>query len=184
MADKTTFLAVGQFIHRKGFDLLLDAWGRANCEGQLYIIGGGPSEALYRSMIEKAGLQNVYILDYKRPAELRPYFLASDVFVMPTREDIWGLVINEAMAVGLPVITSDRCTAGVELITHGQSGYVYPCEDVAALAQHIKMLHSHPDMRHRFSQNVLRTIQKYTIENIVQSHLTSLRMLKNKEKTS
>ena len=50
--------------------------------------------------------------------------MASDLFVLPTREDIWGLVINEAMSFGLPIITTRKCIAGTELITDGENGYL------------------------------------------------------------
>ena len=179
--ENLTFLAVGQFIHRKGFDLLLSAWKKTTQEGQLYIIGGGPLKDQYQTIIKRDNLQNVNILDFKSPEELRNYYLASDVFIMPTREDIWGLVINEAMASGLPVITSDRCTAGNELIREGWNGYRYVCENVDSLAKHMDHMYKAPEAWAHFPENVLNTIRVHTLENVVQSHLSSLRMLINKE---
>lgn len=56
--------------------------------------------------------------------------MAADIFVHPTREDIWGLVVNEAMAKGLPVITTDRCVAGLELIKNESVGRIVPVENI------------------------------------------------------
>lgn len=172
--DKPMFVAVGQFITRKGFDILLDAWGKANPQAQLYIIGGGPLEEQYLQFIKENSLNDVHIIGFKKPDELRRYYLASDVFVMPTREDIWGLVVNEAMAVGLPVITSDHCTSGNELVVNGENGYIYKCEDTDKLAEYIKMLADDEALRQNFSKASLSKIQAYTLENIIESHIESI----------
>ena len=70
---------------------------------------------------------------FKTKEQLADYYAAADVFVLPTREDIWGLVVNEAFAFGLPVITSDNCGAGMEMITQGVNGFIFPNEDADAL---------------------------------------------------
>ena len=182
MAEKTTFLAIGQFIHRKAFDLLLSAWSKTKQTSQLYIIGGGPLKEEYLRVIEEEKLANVYILDFKTPDELYQYYLASDVFVMPTREDIWGLVVNEAMATALPVISSDKCTAGNEMIDHGHSGYVYACENTHLLAEYIEELSNNEEKRAFFAQNALTKCGEYVIENIIASHIESINsLLKNKK---
>ena len=64
--------------------------------------------------------------------------MAADAFVLPTREDIWGLVINEAMAYGLPVVTTDRCNAGLELIKNNVNGYVVHVDDKGELAKKLQ----------------------------------------------
>lgn len=181
MEQKTTFLAVGQFIHRKGFDILLSAWAKTSQDGQLYIIGGGPKRAEYEQMIKDNDLKNVYIEDFKKPDELQKYYSAADVFVMPTREDIWGLVVNEAMAQGLPVISSDRCTSGIELVDKDKNGFVYPCENTDMLAEYIEKLAFDTEMRAEFSVNSLSAINRYTLENIIESHIESITRLMAKQ---
>lgn len=67
------------------------------------------------------------------------YYKAADLFVLPTREDIWGLVINEAMAYGLPIITTDKCVAGVQLLNN-QELTIIPTNDISSLATAINYL--------------------------------------------
>lgn len=180
MENKVTFVTVGQFIHRKGFDLLLRAWGKTNQEAQLYIIGGGPLEDEYVKMISELGLKNVHIIGFKKPDELQKFYGAADVFVLPTREDIWGLVINEALSNALPTISSNKCTAGNELVANGVNGYVYECENIDELAMRIDELAENENLRDRFAHNALKTIEQYTIENIIDSHLDSIRRITSK----
>lgn len=169
--NKTTFIAVGQFIRRKGFDVLLEAWQALDGKAQLIIIGGGGERESYERMIERSGYQNVKILDYMDKEALFRYYLASDCFVLPTREDVWGLVVNEAMAVGLPVITTDRCNAGLELIENGVNGYIVPVENAGRLAEKMTEIADNDRMRSAMAKNNIANIQNYTIEGIARSHI-------------
>ena len=136
-------LGVGQFIPRKGFDLLLRAWASCPAEETLCIVGQEPPQEYYR---------------------------AADLFVLPTREDIWGLVVNEAMANALPVITTDRCVAGLELVQNGVNGYIVPVEDVPALAEKINAVLADDALRAAMAQAGLAAIAPYTIENMAAAH--------------
>lgn len=113
--EKYMVLSVGQFIYRKGYDLLLNTIGGLDSDIGIYIIGGQPTEE-YLMLMEKKQLKNVHFVDFQTKEYLDKYYRASDIFVLPTREDIWGLVVNEALAYGLPVITTDKCVAGLELL--------------------------------------------------------------------
>ena len=117
---KKMVLSVGQFIHRKGFDVLINSMKNLPSDIGLYIVGGTPTEE-YLSLVNELKLDNVHFVGFKKPDELAQYYKASDLFVLPTREDIWGLVTNEAIAYGLPVITTDRCLSGVEIIKDGEN---------------------------------------------------------------
>lgn len=88
-------------------------------------------------MKKKLKLTNVHFIDFMPKKELADYYRAADIFVLPTREDIWGLVINEAMAYGLPVVTTEKCVAGVEMVCEGHNGYIVPVENTDALKKAI-----------------------------------------------
>jgi len=177
-----TAIAIGQFIHRKGFDVLIKAWKSINSDCNLLIIGGGEKEKEYRELIKELQLNNIMILGFKKKDELKKYYMASDIFVLPTREDIWGLVINEAMACGLPVITTDKCVAGLELIKNDENGYIVSVEDVKMLSQKISKLLQDDHIREKMSANNLEKIRSYTIENMAKvNHETFVSILKGKK---
>ncbi len=163
MQEKQVVLSIGQFIHRKGYDVLLKAMARLPRDISLYIIGGKVTPE-YSSLVEELKLSNVHFVDFMSPAELKKYFIAADVFVLPTREDVWGLVINEAMAHGMPVVTTDRCVAGIELIQNDINGYIVPVEDHESLQQAISKVLSDDGMRNRMAAENLGTIRDYTYE--------------------
>lgn len=165
--EKKMVLAIGQFIHRKGFDVLLQAARDIDADTGIYIVGGEATEE-YLKLREQLGLKNVHFLGFRKKDALAQYYKAADLFVLPTREDIWGLVINEAMAYGLPVVTTDRCVAGLDLIENGVNGYVVPVENAPVLAEKMNaVLSGDPGSMGKAS---LRKIQPYTLENMAKTH--------------
>lgn len=174
IADRITVLAIGQFIYRKGFDVLLEAWKMVGKDAQLIIIGGGEQENLYHKIIDDLKLKNVYIIGFKGKDELRKYYDASDIFVLPTREDIWGLVINEAMGRGLPVITTDKCVAGLEMIKEGTNGYIVPSENPIKLAGTITALIESQELRDKMAMNNIELSKGMTISMIGEGHIRTI----------
>ncbi|MEG1523594.1 MAG: glycosyltransferase [Clostridia bacterium] len=162
-------LSIGQFIHRKGYDVLLPICGQLARETGVYIIGGLPTQE-YQRIINDYELSNVHFLSFMNKTELSHWLFAADVFVLPTREDMWGLVINEAMANALPVITTDHCNAGLELVKNGKNGYLVPIENGMMLLARIKEVLASDSLRTQFSTKSLEMIAKYTIEQMVQVH--------------
>ncbi len=170
MREKTVVLAVGQFIPRKGFDVLLRAVEQLDKSVGVYFVGGIPTEE-YVKIKEDAGLCNVHFEGFKDKDQLKKYYLAADLFVLPTREDIWGLVVNEAMACGLPVVTTTKCVAGLQLVRDGVNGYLVEADDVTGLAQKLCLLTGDEDLREELGENALKAIQHYTIEGMAEKHL-------------
>ena len=166
--ERNVVLSIGQFIHRKGFDVLLRAAAKLDTDTGIYIVGAEPTEE-YLQLRRELGLANVHFLGFMKKEKLVEYYQAADLFALPTREDIWGLVINEAMAYGLPVVTTDRCVAGLELVEDGDNGYIVPVGDEAALAE--KMQAVLADDSGRMGAASLEKIRPYTIENMVKTHV-------------
>lgn len=161
-------LAVGQFIPRKGFDILLKVAKLMQDRDIIFAFVGGDPTTEYLNTLKEDQLTNVRFIGYQSKDKLAEYYCASDVFVHPTREDIWGLVVNEAMAYGLPIVTTDRCNAGLELVHEGENGYIVAPNDVQGLHIAInKVLHNQKKM----GEKSLEIIATYTIENMAKDHI-------------
>lgn len=165
--ERYMVLAVGQFIPRKGYDNLIKAASYLDESYGIYIVGGdAPKE--YTEMVKKYNCKNVHFIDFKKSEELSEYYKAADIFVHPTREDIWGLVVNEAMAKGLPVITTNKCIAGLEMIQNNINGTIGEVDDIQYLVTSIKQC---CNMKEEYALRALETAKQYTIENMVSCHL-------------
>lgn len=127
-----TFLFCGQMIARKGVDVLLAAFARLD-RGRLLLVGReaelpallAPLPAAVRARIEYAGFQ--------APEALPRFFAATDVFVLPSRYDGWGVVVNQALGAGLPILCSDRVGAGADLVEDEVNGLRFAADDAPAL---------------------------------------------------
>ena len=170
MNEEKVVLSVGQFIHRKGFDVLMQAASKLDKSTGIYIVGGEPTQA-YLDLQKELGLDNLHFVGFKTKDELGYYYAAADLFVMPTREDIWGLVINEAMAYGLPVVSTDRCIAALEMVKDGENGYIVPVGDGDALAEKLNEVLAAEDKKESFFESSRKTAQKYTIEKMAERHV-------------
>lgn len=160
-------LAIGQFIHRKGFDVLMHSAKSLSSDVGVYIIGA-EAPGSYLRLREELGADNVHFKGFQTKEQLTKFYKASDLFVLPTREDIWGLVINESLAHGLPTITTDRCVAGLELVEDGVNGYIVPVDDAAALAEKIQAVLD-GDLE-AMGSAALEKVRPYTVENMAKAH--------------
>lgn len=168
MNEERIILSVGQFIYRKGYDILLHACKDIRGDVGIYLIGGTPTKE-YIDIINKYKLQNIHFIEFINKVELEKYYMAADLFVLPTREDIWGLVINEAMAYGLPVITSEFCNAGVELIGAYNIGRILQENKAKYLAESLN------DKKNFDYNEILNIANEYTIEKMALKHIEILK---------
>ena len=168
MEEAKIALYVGRFDPMKGMDDLLAAAPGLGKDTGLYFVGGEPTADQLRFCKEN-GLSNVHFVGFRKKDALADYYKAADVLVLPTKSDVWGLVINEAMACGLPVVTTDKCVAGLELVRGGVNGYIVPVDDREAMVDKINAVLA-MDYR-KMGMEALETIRPYTIENMVKAHV-------------
>lgn len=163
-------IAVGRFIPLKRYNELIEAWKIMPENYKLLLIGGGREKEKYEATIKNNGLKNVIIESFYPKEELFEYYKASDVFIHPTSYDVWGLVVNEAMACGLPVVVSDHCVAGLELVKSGENGFLVKMGDDEKMCRKVIDICSEEQSYQQFSENAIKTIRPYTIENMAEVH--------------
>lgn len=123
------FLSVGRIIWKKNFLYIIDAYNRLreskNDVPELCIVGDGPEKEKIVEYIKEKHIEGVKLYPFLSQQELVPLYQNADVFILASRRyETWGLVINEAMAAGLPVIASCKCGATSVLVKDGVNGYV------------------------------------------------------------
>lgn len=168
--EEKVIISVGRYIHLKGFDILIKASNKLEGNIGIYIIGGTPTKD-YIELIEKYNINNIHFEEFKSKEELSLYYKAADLFVLPTRSDVWGLVVNEAMAHGLPIITTNRCGAGLELVNEDENGYIVPVDNIEDLAEKMNRIIGSDMLLEKMSSSSLEIIKRYTIENMVKRHM-------------
>lgn len=123
--DKKVILYSGRLIKRKNIDKLIEAISKLKDDNvQLIITGDGEEK---ENLIDLAKMLdvNMYITGFiKNQEELFKHYYLADVFILPSFNEPWGLVINEAMAAGLPIIASNECGAYMDLVRDGVNGFV------------------------------------------------------------
>ena len=129
-----TFLFCGQMIARKGVDPLLAAFATLPDNARLLLVG---REAELPSMLARLAAPvrgRVRYAGFQPPEALPRLFAQADVFVLPSRHDGWGVVVNQALGAGLPILASESVGAAHDLVRAGENGFTFPADDANALA--------------------------------------------------
>lgn len=135
--SKKVILFVGRLAPEKNVRKLLEAYRALsvkNHDVHLILAGDGPEKEFLTGYAEDNGLDYT-LTGFIQLEQLIELYALSDVFVLPSLHEPWGLVVNEAMASGLPAVVSDRVGAGIDLVRDRENGRVFPSEDTDALAQ-------------------------------------------------
>jgi glycosyltransferase involved in cell wall biosynthesis len=119
---------------------------------RLLVVGSGEMDAELRGLAAALGLDNVVFAGFVNQAELPAVLASADVFVLPSDYEPWGLIVNEAMCAGLPVVLSDKVGCAGDLVEHGVNGLQYPAGDAEALAVALAMLLSDAPLRTRMGR--------------------------------
>jgi len=174
---KLLLLYVGQLIERKGIDQLLRALGRlGDPDVGLLVVGSGPQEKELREFCQSHALKNVYFEGFHQPNDLPRYYALADVFVLPSFKEVWGLVVNEALASGLYVLCSNRAGAAYDLIKEGWNGALFdPCnvEELAMLIQQTKTRID--ELRARREAISKHACREFSIERSAKAFLDAIR---------
>ena len=163
-------VTIGRYAYQKGYDLLLQAWAEVsrirelgNCEEWTLDIYGQGNQTDYRQLMTEFGIDTDRCHLNGPVEDVVKAYQDSSIFVLSSRFEGFGMVLIEAMACGLPVVSFD-CPAGPdEIITDGVDGLLVPSGDVHALAEKLMALMSDESLRIRLGQQALQTAQRYNI---------------------
>lgn len=178
-ADGSLVLAfAGKLIEKKRPLDLVQAARLARDSGldaRLIVIGSGALEGVMRELAERLGVP-VLFAGFRNQSEMAAYFAAADAIVLPSDGgETWGLVVNEAMACGLPALVSRAAGCSADLVTDGQTGYVFETGDVAGLARTMPRLRADLDAPGaQVGAHVAARIARYSVDSAVTGTLQAL----------
>ena len=155
-------LFVGRLESEKGVLTLLDAWAAVPMSSELTIVGTGSLRARIAERVATTAMRPVKLLGHQGRDDLADHYAGADIFVLPSVSDPWGLVLNEAMAAGLPVVASSAAGAVAELVEHGRNGFVVEPWDAGALWHSLSALITDPAERIRMGGESSAMIDAFT----------------------
>ncbi len=162
------FIYVGRFWWGKGIIHLLDAFEQVQNQSEfavsLLLVGDGPGEGELKQQCVDRGIKNVLFAGFKQKPDLPAFYAMSDVFVFPTLGDPYGLVVDEAMACSLPVISTSSAGEIRDRIEDGINGYIVPPENGPALAERMLELTRNAELRERMGACSYEKIKGHTPE--------------------
>ncbi len=169
-SSELCFLYVGQLNQRKNLHKLLEAWesfgAQDDVRASLILVGDGPDKADLQRRVAHSRLTNVAFVGHLEPEKLPEIFHAADVFVFPTLEDVWGLVVNEAMTFGLPVICSKYAGCAADLICEDKNGWIVDPEDARDLAKALRRAWDARNRKEEMARAARESMSSVTISNM------------------
>lgn len=171
-------LFCGKFIPKKQPMMLLAAYSmvRKTAPCTLLMVGDGYLRAEVEAQIRAAGIEGVVLAGFLNQDELPAAYAAADIFVLPSAfHETWGLVVNEAMNFGLPIVVSDRVGCGRDLVREGWNGFSFAHDDVAQLAACLTRLVQDADLRGEFGRNSAQLVAEYSVEKCANGIVQAVR---------
>jgi glycosyltransferase involved in cell wall biosynthesis len=165
VADVPAILYASKFDRRKRPDDVLAAFARLQAEGikaQLVMVGTGLLEEELKGRVAAEGIRNVVFPGFVNQDKLPSVYAACDVFVLPSSNEPWGLVVNEAMCVALPIVLSDEIGCAEDLVEDGVNGATFTAGDVAGLAAALRPILTDSKRRVAYGAASLARIQEWS----------------------
>lgn len=176
-------LYVGQLIVRKGVRQVLKALERLNdLDIGLLIVGSGPQEGELRRFCQSRGLRNIYFEGFQQQDSLPHYYAMADIFILPSFKEVWGLVVNEALASGLYVLCSNRAGAAYDLIKEGWNGELFDPSNVEKLVALIRRTKENiQEIRARREAISEHACRQFSIERSAKAFLDAIEAVRDKD---
>lgn len=165
--DGPVLLVVGKLVARKGVETALGAFRRVRERHRcaLLVVGDGPLRQDLAAQAERQLISgDVHFACFLNRSEIARAYAAADVFLIPSRIEPWGLVVNEAMNFGLPVVATEAVGSAQDLVRPGENGFVVPVADEEAMADALSVMVEDEEMRARYGARSRELVAEWSFD--------------------
>ena len=168
--SQNRIISIGRYAYDKGNDLLLQAWAivQTKCSDWTLDVYGNGDRTPYHNQMLKLGINLSHCHLFGPTSDVKHEYLNSSVFVLPSRFEGLGLVLIEAMACGVPIVSFDCENGPRSIITDGVDGFLISPFDVDAFAEKVILLMKDENLRREMGENARRSAAKYDIDIVGQ----------------
>jgi len=175
-ANAKVILCAAKFLKRKRLMDLIQAFEWLGLPSVvLVIVGDGEEKPVCERYVKTRKLRGVHFVGFKNQSELPQFYVVADVFVLPSEDEPWGLVLNEAMCFGLPVIATDQVGAAYDLIKHGMNGFVYQVGKIEGLKDYLEIVLKDQELRRKMGKASLELIEGWGYEENLEGMLEGIK---------
>lgn len=160
----------GKLTPGKGVSTLIDAIADLQHEGirvGLLLVGSGESRETLEAQVRDKAVKWTVFAGFRNQTELAACYICMDVFVLPSQRETWGLVLNEAMLFGLPVLATNAVGAAPDLVHEGENGHIFDVGDASGLAKRLRYLAGNPETRQQFGAHSTAIVRRYSYDECV-----------------
>lgn len=174
--EKKYMIGIGMLVPRKGFDTFIKALAKLDDGVHGIIIGSGPELGRLKSLAQDLGVaQRLHLVGYVSDEKKWQYLSHADVFVLSSIHEGFGIVLQEAMQVGLPIVATNY-GGQTDFITDGENGFLVPVSDEKSLADKVSQILNSKEIALRMKSNNLETIKKFSNEVFIKELFHSVDM--------
>lgn len=179
--EKPYFLAINRFVPKKNLQFLISSYANyrqlvGDSAWDLVLCGDGELRPQIKEQIDELGLQNsIHLPGFLQQNEMLPYFAHAGCFIHTSIQEQWGLVVNEAMASGLPVLVSNRCGCFEDLVLEGINGFGFDPENQQELTQLMVKISSGEVDLAAMGQASFEYIQKFSPDYFAQGLMQAVK---------
>jgi glycosyltransferase involved in cell wall biosynthesis len=175
---KKKFLYVGRLSKEKNIETLIRAFKNCIQGWELLIVGSGDEEENLKTLVKKEGIANVIFMGPLTWLDIVEIYAKSDVFVLPSLSEPWGLVVNEAMLCELPIIVSKHCGCSKDLVKEGLNGYIFDPMDINQLTSQMNLFVEGTKNTLLMGKKSLEIIESYNPSNAAKQMLKGIKKTK------
>ncbi len=174
------FLYIGRYSEEKNLLRLLKAYGRLRRENYgwgLILVGNGSLKVNLARFIDQCSIKDVLLTGFKQKQDIPQYLAVSDTFILPSISEPWGLVVNEAMAAGLPLLISKNCGCYPDIVREGVNGFSFDPFDEEELYRLMECVVQGKFDLGKMGEASLDIIKEYTPERAAKVVIETLRFV-------